>query len=286
MPSNDPRNRVAAAASLELENTTATCTTESYARDGWAAVTWTRKAASDDRWSRGCEAYVNGSSISPALRHSHPGLALEDLVVVYPMWSAHGEDGFYLIGKEDLKNKNAWSISVNMRDNTLDGAASSEGRDFFFVRAYQPFALSNYLDLTPDNCKVADGSQIQEREDSMNDPNNTLVLVEGLDPLVPANRLKGILGMFGELCYVKFHLKEGYGLVQFAQRSCAEEAIRTLNGVQTGRKGLSLSWSSSKLNKDPPKRRLSERNSTNHHPYQRLHGIHSYKKIAARGNND
>ena len=82
MPSNDPRNRVAAAASLELENTTATCTTESYARDGWAAVTWTRKAASDDRWSRGCEAYVNGSSISPALRHSHPGLALEDLVVV------------------------------------------------------------------------------------------------------------------------------------------------------------------------------------------------------------
>jgi len=132
MPSNDPRNRVAAAASLELENTTATCTTESYARDGWAAVTWTRKAASDDRWSRGCEAYVNGSSISPALRHSHPGLALEDLVVVYPMWSAHGEDGFYLIVKEDLKNKNAWSISVNMRDNTLDGAASfSEGRDFF-----------------------------------------------------------------------------------------------------------------------------------------------------------
>ena len=42
--------------------------------------------------------------------------------------------------------------------------------------------------------------------------------MEGLDPLVPANRLKGILGMFGELCYVKFHLKEGYGLVQFAQR--------------------------------------------------------------------
>ena len=58
MPSNDPRNRVAAAASLELENTTATCTTESYARDGWAAVTWTRKVASDC-WSKGCEAYVN-----------------------------------------------------------------------------------------------------------------------------------------------------------------------------------------------------------------------------------
>ena len=33
MPSNDPRNRVAAAASLELENTMATCTTESYAPD-------------------------------------------------------------------------------------------------------------------------------------------------------------------------------------------------------------------------------------------------------------
>ncbi|XP_025792123.1 uncharacterized protein LOC112873371 [Panicum hallii] len=32
-------------------------------------------------------------------------------------------------------------------------------------------------------------------------------------------------------------------------RSCAEEAIRNLNRVQIGRKGLSLSWSSSKLNR-------------------------------------
>ncbi|RLN38616.1 hypothetical protein C2845_PM01G08420 [Panicum miliaceum] len=72
-------------------------------------------------------------------------------------------------------------------------------------------------------------------------------------------------------------------------RSCAEEAIRVLNGVQIDRKkGLSLSWSSSKLHKVPPKRRLSERNSTSYHPYQRLYGLHSYKKkkMAARGNND
>jgi hypothetical protein len=68
---------------------------------------------------RGSEAYVNGRSISPALRHIHPGLALEDLVVVGPMWSVHGEDAFYLMAKEDSKNKNAWAISVNMRENTL-----------------------------------------------------------------------------------------------------------------------------------------------------------------------
>jgi hypothetical protein len=101
--------------------------------------------------------------------------------------------------------------------------------------------------------------------------------VEGLDPFVSQNQLKGILEVFGELCYVKFPVKEGYGLVQFAHRfvcfeihhlifflefcclrfhtvplyfrSCAEEAIRNLNRVQIGRKGLSLSWSSSKLNR-------------------------------------
>jgi hypothetical protein len=35
------------------------------------------------------------------------------------MWSVHGEDAFYLMAKEDSKNKNAWAISVNMRENTL-----------------------------------------------------------------------------------------------------------------------------------------------------------------------
>jgi len=43
--------------------------------------------------------------------------------------------------------------------------------------------------------------------------------VEGLaGSLVSADQLKGILEMFGELCYVKFHVKEGYSLVQLVGR--------------------------------------------------------------------
>ena len=94
---------------------------------------------------------------------------------------------------------------------------------------------------------------------------------------------------------------------------CKVSCERGIQSSPIGRKGLSFSWSSSKLNLNhiilsvflvvvslfflkpsvqlnsslqPPKRRLSERSSTNYHPYQRLYGIHSYKKIAARRNND
>nr|TKV97262.1 hypothetical protein SEVIR_9G482700v2 [Setaria viridis] len=139
-PSKGKRNRAA------MEGT---CTTAgSYAVDGWAAVTWTRKTGSGR--CRDGEAYFSGSSILAALRDNRGtgNLALQNLVIAGPVWSVHGDDVFYLMAKADSKDRNAWAISVNVRTNTLEVAASfAAERDLVFIRrAYHPFALSKYMD--------------------------------------------------------------------------------------------------------------------------------------------
>ncbi|CAN6295878.1 unnamed protein product [Urochloa humidicola] len=146
---NGKRKRAAA---LDMEDTTGTCATESYALDGWDAVTWTRKTGSD-RWSRGVNAYVNGSSILAALRDNRgtESLALENLEVAAPVWSVHGEDVFYLMVKADSKNKDAYAISVDMRKNTLleEVASFDTERDLVFMqRGCRPFALSKIPDTS------------------------------------------------------------------------------------------------------------------------------------------
>ncbi|CAL4938413.1 unnamed protein product [Urochloa decumbens] len=148
-------------AALDLEETTGTwCATESYALDGWAAVTWSRKIDSAN-WSRGVNAYVSGSSILAALRDNRGTgslLALENLVVASPVWSVHGEDVFYMMVKADSKDKDAWAISVDVRKNTLleEVASFATERDLVFMqRECQPFTLSKFPDtyqhVNPDN---------------------------------------------------------------------------------------------------------------------------------------
>ncbi|KAF8684307.1 hypothetical protein HU200_044358 [Digitaria exilis] len=44
------------------------------------------------------------------------------------------------------------------------------------------------------------------------------VLVEGLDPCVTVNQLKGIAAMFGELCYLRIDADEQCGLVKYVSR--------------------------------------------------------------------
>jgi hypothetical protein len=64
----------------------------------------------------------------------------------------HEEDIFYLMIKIDLKDKNAWAITITVRKSTLEDMASFyEERDFFLKVAYHPFALSKYMNMTLDN---------------------------------------------------------------------------------------------------------------------------------------
>ncbi|KAG2300935.1 hypothetical protein Bca52824_037407 [Brassica carinata] len=87
-----------------------------------------------------------------------------------------------------------------------------------------------------------------------NDPNNTTVFVGGLDPTITDDHLKNVFSQYGEIVHVKIPAGKRCGFVQFTEKSCAEEAIRTLNGMQLGGTTVRLSWGrspSSKQAADP-----------------------------------
>ncbi|KAG4929228.1 hypothetical protein AAZX31_17G014400 [Glycine max] len=81
------------------------------------------------------------------------------------------------------------------------------------------------------------------------DPNNTTIFVGNLDPNVTDDHLRQVFGQYGELVHVKIPAGKRCGFVQFADRSCAEEALRVLNGTLLGGQNVRLSWGRSPSNK-------------------------------------
>lgn len=82
-----------------------------------------------------------------------------------------------------------------------------------------------------------------------NDPNNTTIFVGNLDPNVTDDHLRQVFGLYGDLVHVKIPQGKRCGFVQFADRSCAEEALRVLNGTLLGGQNVRLSWGRSPSNK-------------------------------------
>ncbi|XVF27854.1 hypothetical protein REPUB_Repub14bG0145100 [Reevesia pubescens] len=82
-----------------------------------------------------------------------------------------------------------------------------------------------------------------------NDPNNTTIFVGNLDTNVTDEHLREIFSPYGQLVHVKIPQNKRCGFVQFADRSCAEEALRMLNGTQLGGQSIRLSWGRSTSNK-------------------------------------
>ncbi|XP_076923029.1 polyadenylate-binding protein RBP45-like isoform X1 [Bidens hawaiensis] len=83
------------------------------------------------------------------------------------------------------------------------------------------------------------------------DPNNTTIFVGGLDPNVSDKHLKQVFSQYGQLVHVKIPVGKRCGFVQFVDRSCAEEALRVLQGTQFGGQTVRLSWGRSPSNKQP-----------------------------------
>jgi len=81
------------------------------------------------------------------------------------------------------------------------------------------------------------------------DPNNTTIFVGGLDPNVTDDQLKQVFSQYGELVHVKIPVGKRCGFVQFADRSCAEQALSNLNGTMLGGQSVRLSWGRSPSNK-------------------------------------
>nr|AGV54456.1 RNA-binding post-transcriptional regulator csx1-like protein [Phaseolus vulgaris] len=82
-----------------------------------------------------------------------------------------------------------------------------------------------------------------------NDPNNTTIFVGNLDANVSDDHLRQVFSPYGELVHVKIPAGKGCGFVQFADRSCAEEALWMLNGALLGGQNVCLSWGRSPSNK-------------------------------------
>ncbi|XP_022716093.1 polyadenylate-binding protein RBP45-like [Durio zibethinus] len=82
-----------------------------------------------------------------------------------------------------------------------------------------------------------------------NDPNNTTIFVGNLDSNITDDHLREVFGPYGQLVHVKIPQNKRCGFVQFADRSCAEEALRMLNGTQLGGQSIRLSWGRSTSNK-------------------------------------
>ncbi|CAB4275807.1 unnamed protein product [Prunus armeniaca] len=107
--------------------------------------------------------------------------------------------------------------------------------------------------------KNAGGSQqylkgsYQNSQGSKNesDPNNTTIFVGNLDGNVTDDHLRQVFSQYGDLVHVKIPAGKRCGFVQFQDRSCAEEALRVLNGSQLGAQNIRLSWGRSPSNKQP-----------------------------------
>ena len=77
------------------------------------------------------------------------------------------------------------------------------------------------------------------------------VFVGNLDSVVTDDHLRELFSPYGQLVHVKIPAGKRCGFVQFADRSCAEEALRMLNGTQLGGQNIRLSWGRSPSNKQP-----------------------------------
>uniref|UniRef100_A0A5B7AT71 Putative polyadenylate-binding protein RBP45 n=1 Tax=Davidia involucrata TaxID=16924 RepID=A0A5B7AT71_DAVIN len=110
-----------------------------------------------------------------------------------------------------------------------------------------PAANKKNVDSQPYTKATYQNTQGTQNED---DPNNTTIFVGGLDSAVTDDHLKQVFSQYGQLVHVKIPVGKRCGFVQFADRSCAEEALRMLNGTQLGGQNIRLSWGRSPNKQD------------------------------------
>ncbi|XP_016509811.1 polyadenylate-binding protein RBP45 isoform X2 [Nicotiana tabacum] len=119
------------------------------------------------------------------------------------------------------------------------------------------FCSTRPMRIGPAANKKSAGGQMQASYQSTlgtqneDDPTNTTIFVGNLDSNVTDDHLRQVFGHYGQLLHVKIPVGKRCGFVQFADRSCAEEALRALSGTQLGGQSIRLSWGRSPSNKQP-----------------------------------
>uniref|UniRef100_A0A6N2K9V1 RRM domain-containing protein n=1 Tax=Salix viminalis TaxID=40686 RepID=A0A6N2K9V1_SALVM len=112
------------------------------------------------------------------------------------------------------------------------------------------------------------------------DPNNTTIFVGALDPSVTDDTLRAVFSKYGELVHVKIPAGKRCGFVQFANRTCAEQALSMLNGTQIAGQNIRLSWGRSPSNKQAQPEQ-SQWNGGGYYGYPQGYDAYDYAAAAA-----
>ncbi|CAO2823659.1 unnamed protein product [Amaranthus hypochondriacus] len=132
------------------------------------------------------------------------------------------------------------------------------------------------------NKKGVDGTaSYQNTQGNQNDsdPNNTTIFVGNLDSNVTNELLRQTFSSYGELVHVKIPVGKQCGFVQFTTRSCAEEALKALNGAQIGGRNVRLSWGRSPNNRQSQPDQNQWNNAAAYYGYPQ--GYDSYGYVSA-----
>ncbi|CAN6162694.1 unnamed protein product [Urochloa humidicola] len=136
-----------------------------YTANGWTAVTWSRKAATDpfeeDHWQQDCRVHTSqitvennavGFELLPKFFNDQgtPLPALERLHTGHPTLSLNDDNVVYLMTKTHYRDTKAWVVAVDIRNRTLQGAGEfvlrrTHGMSF----AYMCSRIGKHLHIAP-----------------------------------------------------------------------------------------------------------------------------------------
>ena len=107
--------------------------------EGWEAAIWRRKVSSTE-WEEDCRMKVsNDLALGPTLKGAYSG---------FPALSLHDDDVVYVMDRNDLLDRNASVIAVDMRKKTVKGMADvCSPRPLGYSYVYFQSAISKYLGL-------------------------------------------------------------------------------------------------------------------------------------------
>uniref|UniRef100_A0A6N2KRX7 RRM domain-containing protein n=1 Tax=Salix viminalis TaxID=40686 RepID=A0A6N2KRX7_SALVM len=102
----------------------------------------------------------------------------------------------------------------------------------------------------------------------------------GLGSSVTDDTLRAVFSKYGELVHVKIPAGKRCGFVQFANRTCAEQALSMLNGTQIAGQNIRLSWGRSPSNKQAQPEQ-SQWNGGGYYGYPQGYDAYDYAAAAA-----
>jgi len=159
--------------------------------------------------------------------------------------------GYGFVRFKDEQESNAALVEMNRcpcagRPIRIDRATPRRNQRQLFRRS-----LSQSGDTFSDSSDIGEASS-QESDDA-SDPTNCVIFVGGLDGTSTEEDLECTFGVYGELLNIKVLHGRGCGFVEFAERSTAEHALRSLHNQVIGTARVRLSWGRSMSRRPHPR---------------------------------